>query len=170
MKKIFIINGSARSGKDTFVDVVRMWKMTNNSNYYEYPVYNISSVDKVKESAKLLGWDSNKDEKGRKFLSDLKYLSSETYDGPFNYIKIFIEDRNNGIFFLHVREPGELLKITREYPDSITIFIKRSAIEVPNNRADQEVELYNYDLYFENDGTLEDYVKKIHSWCCGTFI
>jgi len=169
MKKIFVINGSARSGKDTFVEVVRIWNLTNTNPFNGHTVYNISSVDNVKKAAKMLGWNGTKDDKGRKFLSDLKYLSSETYDGPFKYMRMCIEGRNNGVFFLHVREPSEIKNWVRHFPETKTIFIKRDTEEVPNNRADQEVDLYDYDYYFENNETLELYVKKVHSWCGETF-
>ena len=57
MKNIVIINGYGGSGKDTFVEFV--------SKYNK--VYNFSSVDKVKEIAKLIGWNGKKEEKDRKF-------------------------------------------------------------------------------------------------------
>jgi len=165
MKKIIVLNGSARAGKDTFADVVRMWAITNISEPDRVNVYNISSVDRVKEAALLLGWDGVKDNKGRKFLSDLKYLSSEVYDGPFNYMKSQIDSVDEGIFCLHIREGAEIKKFVREFPETKTIFIERKEIEVPNNRADQEVALYDYDFYFSNNGSLEDYVKSITKWC-----
>lgn len=49
-KKIIVINGTGGSGKDTFVEYV--------SKYAK--VYNFSSVDKVKEIAKLIGWTGTK--------------------------------------------------------------------------------------------------------------
>ena len=61
-KNIIVINGTGGSGKDTFVEYV--------SKYAK--VYNFSSVDKVKEIAKLIGWTGTKTDKDRKFLSDLK--------------------------------------------------------------------------------------------------
>ena len=67
MKEIVVINGSGGVGKDTFVQFC---------NEYT-PIMNISSVDKVKEAAKVLaGWNGEKDEKSRKFLSDLKELNT----------------------------------------------------------------------------------------------
>lgn len=165
MKSIFIINGTGRSGKDTFVEVARMWSMTNRTEGTLIPIYNVSSVDKVKEAAKLLGWNEEKDEKGRKFLSDLKYMSSELYNGPFRYMANFVIDRSTGIFFLHIREPVEIVRWVKEFPQTKTILIKRDTIEKPNNRADQEVELYDYDFVIDNNGTLEEYVKKIAEWC-----
>ena len=66
-KQIVIINGTGGCGKDTFVSFVSKYKR----------VYNFSSIDKVKEIAKLIGWDGGKTDKDRKFLSDLKKLTTE---------------------------------------------------------------------------------------------
>ena len=61
-KQVFIINGSGGVGKDTFVELV--------SENFLLPVMNFSSVDKVKEVARIIGWTGGKSEKDRKFLSD----------------------------------------------------------------------------------------------------
>ena len=65
-KQVFIINGSGGVGKDTFVELV--------SKVFNLSVMNFSSVDKVKEIARIIGWTGGKTEKDRKFLSDLKLL------------------------------------------------------------------------------------------------
>ena len=53
-KQVIIINGTGGSGKDTFVEYCSEFAK----------VTNISSVDKVKEAAKILvGWNGEKDEK-----------------------------------------------------------------------------------------------------------
>lgn len=160
MNELFIINGSACAGKDTFVIQCRNHLVENNSCRL---VHNISSVDKVKEAASLLGWDGVKDERGRKFLSDLKDLSTVVYSGPFNYMKFCVEVLD-GIIFFHIREPAEIAKFVRTFPQTKTIFIKRDSAKVPNNHADQEVDLYNYDFYIENDGTIEAYTQMINQW------
>ena len=72
-KKIFIINGSGGVGKDTFVELVSEFAS----------IMNFSSVDKVKDIAKEIGWNGTKTEKDRKFLSDLKILTAEYCDMPF---------------------------------------------------------------------------------------
>lgn len=106
----FIINGTPGSGKDTFVDIFK--------NYWKYgDVYNFSSVDRVKEAAKILGWDSNvKTEKDRKFLSDLKSLSDSYNDQSFNLMtKQYKYLENNGnledIIFYHIREPHNIERL-----------------------------------------------------------
>ena len=61
-KQVIIINGTGGSGKDTFVRFCSEFAK----------VTNISSVDKVKEAAKILvGWNGEKHEKARKLLDDL---------------------------------------------------------------------------------------------------
>lgn len=88
MKEIVVINGSGGVGKDTFVQFCGEYA----------PIMNISSVDKVKEAAKVLaGWNGEKDEKSRKFLSDLKELGIEYNDAPFKYISNMAEEFKNQI-------------------------------------------------------------------------
>ena len=72
MKTVVIINGAGESGKGTFVKFCRDILLP-----YRIFVNNISSIDQVKEVAAGLGWDGKKDDEGRKFLSDLKDLSTE---------------------------------------------------------------------------------------------
>ena len=62
----------ARCGKDTFA------KFLNDI----VPTLKYSSIDKVKDIAKLCGWDGGKTEKDRKFLSDLKVLLEEYNNLP----------------------------------------------------------------------------------------
>ena len=101
MKKVIIINGTGGCGKDTFVSLV--------SKYAK--VYNFSSIDAVKELATIIGWDGTKSEKDRKFLSDLKRLTTEYNDFSFNSIKNAYEkfiNSDNEIMFIHIREPEEI--------------------------------------------------------------
>ena len=102
MKEIVVINGSGGVGKDTFVQFCGEYTS----------IMNISSVDKVKEAAKVLaGWNGEKDEKSRKFLSDLKELGIEYNDAPFKYISNMAEEFKNSdkqIMFVHIREFEEI--------------------------------------------------------------
>jgi hypothetical protein len=155
MKRVFIINGSATSGKDTFVDFI-----TNVS--LSKPVFKISSVDRVKEAAKLLGWNGVKDEIGRQFLVELKDLSTKFYDGPVAYMEEQIDKGPDGIYFLMIREPEEITRFVaeNEYMGIKTILVKRGDIKTFHNHADKNVSNYNYDFVIENNGTLEELEKK----------
>lgn len=149
-KQIFVINGTGGSGKDTFVELV--------SKYAK--VYNISSVDKIKEIARYCGWNGKKEEKDRKFLSDLKLLLTNYSDLPYldiqNKIKQFYEN-DAEIMFIHIREPFEIERIVKTN-NAKTILIKRKNLEnIDSNISDSNVDNYNYDYYINNDGTLQDF-------------
>lgn len=152
MKRIIIINGYGGSGKDTFVELV--------SKYNK--VYNFSSVDKVKEIAKIIGWNGEKNEKDRKFLSDLKKLTTQYNDMSFKSIKKAVNDFNTSdkeIMFIHIREPKEIQRAVNEF-NAKTLFIKRDDIKkVVSNESDASVEQYSYD-YVINNTSLEDLEEK----------
>ena len=149
-KKVFIINGSGSKGKDTFVEFCS--KYTN--------VKNISTVDKVKEAGKYLGWQGGKSEWDRAFLSDLKLLADKYYGHSLIYVvrehEDFLNREIENTMFIHCREPQniEILKQTFECK---TILITNINInDIKTNMADANVNNYEYDYYIDNSGTLED--------------
>ena len=153
-KNVIIINGTGGSGKDTFVEFCG--KFTN--------VVNISSVDKVKEAAKILvGWNGEKDEKSRKLLVDLKRLSIEYNNYPSKYIwekyNEFMES-DARYLFIHIREIDEIIK-TKKMLNAKTLLVKNPRVElITSNDSDGNVYNYNYDYVIENDGTLDDLKEK----------
>lgn len=153
-KQVIIINGTGGSGKDTFVEFC--------SEFVK--VTNISSVDKVKEAAKILvGWNGEKDEKSRKLLVDLKQLSIEYNDSPTKYIKEQFEkfeEGNSEYLFIHIREIDEIEKI-KKLLNAKTLLIKNPRVAlITSNNSDGNVYKYTYDYTIENDGTLEDLKEK----------
>ena len=118
-KQIFIINGSGGVGKDTFVDLVSV--ELNDKLKHFHTVINYSSVDKVKEIARKIGWDGKKSEKDRKFLSDLKILTSSYCDMPFESMKNkmieFLGDEESKLLFLHIREPEEIERAVKAFKE-----------------------------------------------------
>lgn len=154
-KQIFIINGSGGVGKDTFVKLVS--EELNDRLKKFHTVINFSSVDKVKEIAKEIGWDGKKSERDRKFLSDLKVLTSKYCDMPFESmrkeINKFKNNDENQVMFLHIREPEEIERTVREF-NAKTILIVRDTIKhITSNMADENVFNYSYDFVFNNNGT-----------------
>ena len=149
IKKIFILNGSGGVGKDTFVDLV--------SHYI--PTIHFSSVTKVKEIAKAIGWDGGKTEKDRKFLSDLKLLCTEYNNMPFNSMKEKVSEFINGdanALFIDIREPNEI-EIAKQAFNAETVLVKRdSVMHITSNMADKNVYNYQYDYVIENNGGLAD--------------
>ena len=155
-KHVVIINGSAGVGKDTFVAICNSF----------CKVMNFSSIDEIKKLAKLIGWDGNKDEKGRKLLSDLKVAMSDYCDLPFQSMKNkyneFIKS-DADILFLHIREPEEIAKAANEF-NAITLVIKNKNVkQIVSNMADANVYDFNYDVVIYNSRTLND-LKNTAKW------
>lgn len=156
MKCIIIINGEPYSGKDTFIKFFSKYVKTKN----------ISSVDKVKEAAIMLGWNKEKDECGREFLSKLKKLSIQYFDHPYKYISDEIKkfkDSDNEVLFIHIREKEEIEKIVENF-NAITVIVKGSRSQcLKSNPSDANVnnyKKYDYILYNEKDLTdLENKAK-----------
>ena len=154
MRKIVIINGTGGSGKDSFVSFCSM--------FAKCKLVNQSTDDKVKEVAKDLGWGGGKDEVDRKFLSDLKKLSTDYNNGPFGSTVMRIEtDYNTSlddtIYFVHCREPEEIEKFVNHFENECaTLLIKRENHKTIGNYSDESVENYKYDVVFEfKDGDME---------------
>ena len=131
-KQVFIINGFNGVGKDSFVSLVSEC----------IPTMNFSSVDKVKEIAKIIGWSGKKTEKDRKFLSDLKLLCTDYNNMPFNSMADKVSEflnSDNEVLFLHIREPEEIEKAKNAF-NAMTVLVKRDSVEqVTSNMADKNV-------------------------------
>lgn len=152
-KQVFIINGSGGCGKDTFVSLVDDIVYTMN----------FSSVDKVKEIARIIGWNGGKTEKDRKLLSDLKLLCTDYNDMPLNSMQNEYEEFLNShakFLFLHIREPEEIEKAKKIF-NAKTILVKRDSVKhITSNMADANVFNYNYDVVINNDQGIEELKDK----------
>lgn len=152
MKKfIVVINGAGGVGKDTLIGFVKK----------KYPVRNVSSITPIKRAAEILGWSNEKDDKSRKFLSDLKLLSTEYNDYP---LKLLLSKTNTflcldtyNVMFVHIREPQEIKKYVEAVNAKVvTLLITRKAVKHDyGNMADDNVENYEYDYIYENDLSLD---------------
>jgi hypothetical protein len=152
-KKIIIINGSNTAGKDSFVQLFTKHAKTD--------VFEWSTINTVKDVADVaFGWNGEKDDMGRRLLSDLKDAWARYNDGPFNEIRSKIakydRDFDQYVLFVHVREPAEIKKIVDAFPGRVTtIFIYRDGMVPANNHADQNVSRFGYTYYINNSGDLE---------------
>lgn len=158
-----MINGFGGVGKDTFVELVLV--ELNDKLKRFHTVVNFSSVDKVKEIAREIGWDGKKSEKDRKFLSDLKSLTSDYCDMPFQSmktkIKDFVESDEGQILFLHIREPEEIERVVNEFGAKSILIVRDSVTHITSNVSDKNVFDYHYDFVIENNGTIEDLQEKV---------
>lgn len=161
-KKIVIINGNGGVGKDTFVSFCARHKN----------VKKCSTVDKIKEAAKVLGWNNAmKSEVDRKFLADLKTLSTNYNDFPFTCLKNAIEEfknDDNEVLFLFIREIDEIKRM-KEYISCKTLLITNSNTKfIDSNEADKNVLNYEYDYVVENsldekelDNKAQEFLKSL---------
>jgi dephospho-CoA kinase len=148
----------ARCGKDTFA------KFLNEI----VPTLKYSSIDKVKDIAKLCGWDGKKTEKDRKFLSDLKMLTTEYSNMPFKSIEEkvseFLKDDLHQILLIDIREPKEIDKV-KKFFNAKTLLIKNDNVkQVNSNFGDANVFNYTYDYTIENNGTLEEFKSTVENF------
>ena len=163
--KIYIVNGAPGAGKTTFEENIT--KITRVRNCYI-----LSTITPIKEIAKTVGWNGQKDLKSRKFLSDLKDLLTEYNDYSFNYIsaslaKIKMDWKEYGltaesvVVFVDCREPEEIKKLCDKL-GAKSLLIRRASAEnsETSNHADEEVLNYNYDIVIENNGDLRDFAEK----------
>jgi len=146
MNNCFVINGRGGTGKDTFIEYVEDY-------FWDYKITNVSSIDPIKEIARNNGWDGVKNKKSRKMLSDLKKVFIEYNNLPTMYLSKYMF--NEGIVFLHIREPEEIEKIIKINPFIRTLLIDRD-IDMLGNDADDLVYDYQYDFIIDNNGTLND--------------
>lgn len=153
MKKlVVVINGAGGVGKDTLCGFAAE----------EYRVRNISSVDPIKELARMAGWEGEKTDRARKMLSDLKRLFTEYNDLPLRYIREQYEQflkSDEQVMFVHIREPEEIARFVETAPEQIkTLLITNSNREpaVYGNVSDDNVALYQYDGTYENKYSLEE--------------
>lgn len=155
-KLVFIVNGKPRAGKDTFAMILNRYM-----NVYKY-----SAVTKVKEIATLCGWDGQKEERDRKFLHELKMLTSEYSDMAYQDVVNEIKKYRNGeieadVFIVDVREPEEIERLAKEV-GAITVFIENNNVPaITSNAADANVENYEYDFVVPNNGTMNDFEEEI---------
>lgn len=157
---IFIINGSGTSGKDTVVELV----MYNFVKFYN--IYNISSIDKVRQAAKILGWSGAKDDNDREFLHQLKMLASKHYNHSTDYMLSQISTFNGPYLgFFHIREPEEIQSfkdiLSVSKTKVFTILVERDNVKSFSNDADRNVKHFRYDFVIENFGTKYDLECKV---------
>lgn len=172
--RLVIINGAGGVGKDLFVAFCASILGADK-------VKNYSTVDYVKAIAAQIGWDGTKDDKNRKFLSDLKKVLTDWDDIPYRRTRIEIEDFEekmskmggkyieNSVMFIHCREPEEIQRFKDEF-GAYTLLIRREAAEDANwnNNSDKSVLEYVYDTEVWNDGSMEQLRQYAEEYLRGT--
>jgi|GEM_PF-1321036 len=157
-KKIYIVNGHATSGKDTFIDMVGL----------KIPIMKFSIIDPIKELEKIIVDNrvdtSGKSEIYRNFLSELKVLTDNYIDYSFNEVEKVVDDFINcfdycetTVLFIIMRENKDILHAIKRF-GAKTIWIDRD-ISTPlyKNMADTNIgQFQNYDYIIKNLGSIND--------------
>lgn len=163
MKKVaIVINGAGGVGKDTLCDLAAR----------HFKILNISSITPIKEIAAQCGWDGRKDDKSRKFLSDLKRLCVEYNDYPTVWAKSHYDrflSSDYEIMFVHIREGEEISKFVSATEGKAKTLLVRGGSRMTKssygNASDDEVENYSYDYFYTNENSLEVAEEEFCSLC-----
>ena len=155
MVKVVIVNGMPESGKTTFQE-----RCQSKLRECGYITVIKSSVEWVKEIAIHCGWDGIKNDKNRKFLSDLKRVLTDWDDAVLNNLVYKVDSYHytggNWVIFIDIREPKEIEKAKKVF-NALTTVVRRPQVECNyyNNSSDMEVFEYKYDYTIWNDSNLE---------------
>lgn len=162
-KKIFVINGSTRGGKDSFVSFVAA--ELNDIHKRFHTVINFDSVGRLKRIEKEINRNTeeskNKTERYRKFISDLKRLTDDYCDLSFqdisDAINDFMCDGNDALMlFIHIREPENIKRVVNKF-GAKTVLIKNDHKElITSNESDANIFNYDYDYVIYNNEGLEE--------------
>lgn len=169
-KVIIVINGKGGAGKDTLCEHICRSRNARN----------ISSIDPIKDIATKHGWNGKKDDRGRRFLSELKTAFTNYNNYPTVYLivettKFLLEDTYD-ILFVHIREPEQIDSYKEEVRrrcsmygvDYVvcTLLVKSQLINdahLYGNPSDDNVYDYQYDYTFVNEAPIERSVDRFRS-------
>ena len=153
MKLTIVINGKGGVGKDTLCRFAAE----------RYKTENVSSITPIKELAAACGWQGEKTDRARKFLSDLKALTAAYNDYPTAYLsdryRAFLSS-DDELLFVHIREPEEIRKFVSATDGAAKTLLIRGGERCERgaygNASDDGVENYPYDYVFVNDRPLDE--------------
>ncbi len=163
---VILLSGKAEAGKDTFFEMTA-------ERYAKRLIKRIAFADALKEIAFAMGWDGNKDVRGRGLLQDLgeigrKYHADLWVDKTIETLQAYSKEADI-VCFTDCRYPNELEGIknwTKLNPSHqvVTVRIERPGhVIAANQNHISEIALddYTFDYRIINDGSLEDYREKV---------
>lgn len=150
--RVIVINGPARSGKDTLIEICRSLLKPMRLG-----VETFSAIDEVKVEAIRRGWwdgkNETKTEAVRQMLSNLKHEMIADGDRPTKYLCSKVQELHDecfrGLVFLHCREPEEIDKLREQIPNLFTLHVYRPG-HVYQNGAENVTFDTRYHLYIDN--------------------
>lgn len=150
---IIIVNGVAKSGKNTFVGYCQ--------EYTDKRIWHVSSIDKVKSFCyDMYGveyWVKSDENRRIWHETKMKYKDLLFWD-MCKDLKLLT---TNSIAFVDVREPEEIQRYVDHFKTDIyTLLIRRPNIPIPDNNADKQVMHFKYTHIIDNTGTLDELKQK----------
>lgn len=151
---VYIINGHPGAGKSYFAQ--KCVEMMGGENAKIF-----STVNTMKYVARILGWDGRKTDKDRWFLSELKKLTKEWKDFPFQEAKKKIDDFNfqwkilgkdlrKTAVFIMSREPEEIERFENELGAKSIFLMSPNEATIFSNDSDANVCNHKYDYVIAN--------------------
>lgn len=183
---IVLVSGKAESGKDTFHQLAE--KYIYSRNLYSPNVHRVAFGDGVKKVAEQMGWNGEKDEKGRSGLIMVGDGAREFFDKNI-WIKKAVQrlseistsnnDYDNSsnkdaiVFVTDCRYPNEvtMLKdwaylnshpvyaVRVERPNHVSKLTNEQLMNMSETALDNRKELF--DFIVVNDKTLDDFTQKV---------
>lgn len=156
MIKVIIVNGMPESGKTTMQEIC-----SKKLKDLGWNCIIKSSIDWVKDIATYAGWNGEKTDKNRKFLSDLKKVLTDWDDAILKHlideVNYYHYQGDNTVMFIDIREPIEIAKARKEM-NATTLMIRRPIVEgnTYSNSSDMGVFDYEYDEIIWNIGDLKN--------------
>lgn len=181
MKLVIGISGKAQNGKDTIAD----WFVKNHPE-----IQKVAFANLLKEQAKYLGWDGEKDLGGRTFIqtlsepikaygnwlaqkypdeygdfSDNRYYSASLYrqiiNSPYNYFVISDVRFYNEWQLLKSKTDIKFISIRVNRFENGTVFNNGLSEEQKHHNSETELDNVQMDYTINNDGTVDDLYKKL---------
>ena len=146
---IFVLNGSPRAGKNTFV------KLIPNAAHYSY-------VDLTRRMLDTEGIDYKfKSNSARVMLETINNALEKYDDIPFKDICRIADDFINGYLgskylFIDIRKPENIKRFVEKYKGTRTVYVDDKKPLSNATLSDSVVADYEYDFYIDNSGSLED--------------
>lgn len=170
MKRIYMIAGKARHGKDTTGNFIKEYYDNKNMKSINLQI----SYPLKYYASKVLDWDFSEDTKPREFLQKVGSSIRSKMDERFftnrliDDIKVLFEFCDI-IIISDVRMPIEFEEISANFEDVKKIYINRPNFETMLSGSEQKhitetaLDNYNnYDCIISNDGNLDDLKEKVN--------
>lgn len=153
---IIAISGKAESGKTYTANIMK--------DILNCKIIPLAST--LKEQAKALGWNGEKDEKGRTFLQELGKCV-KAYNGADYYAKKLIEKIDDDLVIVDDLRLIEEIDTLKKHDDVFTIRVERPywvnklTEEQRKDISEVGLDFYDFDMTLTNDENYDELVKEV---------